>query len=195
MATKILKKLTIRDVVGGKAEILKAAQSGRSVSKDENGKDVYSATGVAVPLMSVIGRVHDFTPGQSDHGAFLKLKGDFEATNLVTGEVFSDVGTCILPNFISDLVANALKGGAQGVDFAVRVDTRYDEAAATMYVFDAVSLMPARESDSISAIKNALQAAGVALPAPAGLKALEAPKPEPVPEPAQAPAKQAPKKK
>lgn len=175
MTTKILRKITIRDVVGSKSEILRIAQTGRTVTKGADGKDVYSADGAPVKLMTVIGRVNGFTPGESDMGSFLKLKGAFEATNLVTGEVFTDVGTCILPNFVSDLMANAMKSGADSVDFAVALSVVFDEAIPTMYKFEAESLLPAQESDSIAAIKAQLAGAGIALPKPAEKAQLQLP--------------------
>lgn len=175
MATKILRKLTIRDAIGGKAEILKAAQSGRSVSKDENGKDVFSKEGASVPLLLVLGQVRGFVAGEGDNGAFLKLKGSFEGTNLQTGEVIQNVGVAILPNFISDLLAGAMTDGVDAVDFGVKISVKYDEAAATMYVFEAESLMPAQESKAITGIKAQLAAAGIALPKPAATPLLSAP--------------------
>jgi hypothetical protein len=173
MSGKILRKLTIKDVIGGKAEILKAAQSG--IAKDGD------STGAAVDLMSIIGQVHNVQPGESDNGPYAKLKGSFEATNLLSGEVFSGVNTAILPNFVSDSVVAALKEGAESVQFAIVFSVKYDVDAATMYVFEARSLMPTKPSDALESIKNGLKALGVSMPE---AKALPAPTPAAATEPA-----------
>ncbi len=188
---KILKKLTIRDAIGGKAAILEAAQSGRVKGKDEAGKEIFLPEGKPVPLLTVIGQVHGVKAGEGDNGSFVKLFGIFEATNLITGEVLSDVGIAILPNFVSSGIAGAINAGAQSVDFAVTIQTRYVESAATMYVFEADSLMKPVESPALAGLKASLAAQGIMLPAPkvqaignAASAAQESAKAAPAPAPA-----------
>src|SRR3954464_1880890 len=93
---KLLRKLTIRTCVGTKGDILAAAMTGRGDDK--------ATTGKAVPIMRVMGAVSGFRPGESDSGPYVKLLGQFKAVNLLTGEEFSNVSTCILPAVISDMV-------------------------------------------------------------------------------------------
>lgn len=160
---EILRKLTVRDAVGGRAEILKAAQSGtETITVD--GKQKLAPTGKKVPLLQVLGRVSSVKPGESDNGPYLKLKGMFEGTNLVTGEVFHNVSECILPNFVADSIGEAVAEGANSVDFAVVISVQYDESAVTMYKFSAESKMPARPSDAASAIRAQLLEQGIVLP-------------------------------
>lgn len=177
---KIIRKLTIREAIGGKGEILKAAQSGR---KAEDAK-----TGDPVQILQVIGRCTGYVPGESDNGPYVKLKGEFQGVNLLTGEVIENIATAILPNFVGDLVAGAVQSGAESVDFAVVISVNYNEDAATMYEFTAESLLPPQQSKAIAGILGQLQAAGVALPAPAKLAALAAPAPAAAPAAAPAPA-------
>lgn len=167
MATKILRKLTIRDVIGGKSAILDIAKTGRANDK--------ATEGAPVPLMTVIGQVSSIKPGEADNGPFVKLMGVFEAVNLQTGEVISDVGVAILPNFVSTQIANAIQAGGENVQFAVQLDVKFKESAAVGYEFEARSLMPTQESDAVKAIKQSLQAAGVMLPAPKTAPQLAAP--------------------
>jgi hypothetical protein len=184
MATKILRKLTLKEVVGGKAKILEVAQLGRVESTDDSGKKVFASVGIAVPLCTIIGQVRNYKADSSDLGPYLKLMGTFEATNLQTGEIVPVNGTCILPNFIADAIGTALQAGAEAVDFAVQVNAKYDEAAASMYVFEAESLLSPVEAAPISALKAAMLSAGIALPKPANVPALPAPTPAPAPAPA-----------
>lgn len=168
MAAKILRKLTIKEAVGGKAELLKIAQTGKEKPD--------SSTGKAIPILMVIGQAHGAVAGESDNGPYLKLKGEFEATNLVTGEIIPNVSTAILPNFVADMIASAMKANSDNpVDFGITFSVSYDETAATMYKFDAESLMPAEPARAVSAIKARLQQAGIALPTPVNVLALAAP--------------------
>lgn len=162
--TKIISKLTIRDVVGSKPKILAAAMTGRANDEAKDGKPV--------PIMRVLGQVQGFQAGEGDNGAYIKLRGLFQATNLLTGEIIDNVPIAILPNTVGDLLAGIMVGGAKSVDFAIEVDVQYDEAAATMYVYSFRSLMKAATSAPVQAIQALLESSGVKLTAPR----LEAPK-------------------
>ena len=164
---KILRKLTIKEAIGGKAELLRIAMLGREGNAYE---------GVPVKLLTIMGRVFSVKAGESDFGSFCKLVGEFEATNAQTGEVISEVSTAILPNFVGDGVASAIKNGAQAVDFAIELSIRFKEDAATMYEFSADSLMPQVTANSVQDIKTRLAAAGIALPKYVKPAQLEAPK-------------------
>lgn len=183
MATKILRKLTIKEVVGGKAEILKIAQTGKEKPD--------STTGAPVDLLTIIGQVNSYQPGEGDNGSFVKLKGAFEATNLDSGEVIPVNGNAILPNFVADQIASALMDGAGSVDFAVKLTVSYDETAATMYKFGAESLLPVQSAEPVNALKAQLAGLGVSLPAPRKTPALPAPDAPSAPAPAPAPTAEA----
>lgn len=179
MGQKLLRKLTLKEIVGGKAEILKVAQLGCIKGKDEAGKEIILPLGEVMPLCMILGRVSGYKPGESDLGSYIKLLGAFEATNLQSGEVVTMNGACILPNFIADAIGAALQNGADSVEFAVKVNVQYKEAAATMYEYSAESLLPPTESAPITGLKAMLASQGVALPKPANMLALDAPAPEP----------------
>ena len=164
---KILRKLTIKEAIGGKAELLRIAMLGREGNSSE---------GQPVKLLTIMGRVFSVKAGESDFGSFCKLVGEFEATNAQTGEVISEVSNCILPNFVGDGVASAIKNGASAVDFAIELSIRFKEDAATMYEFSADSLMPQVTANSVADIKARLAAANIALPAYVKPALLEAPK-------------------
>lgn len=162
--SKILKKLTIREFIGKKSEILAIAITGKA-SKE-------ATTGAPVKMMRVLGQCTGFKADESDNGPYVQLSGQFVATNMITGEEVA-TARAILPDAIGEQVAGAVKAGAESVDFAVEIYVEFDEAAATIYKFSAKSLIPMATPQPIQALMAKLQALGVTLTAP---KLLEAPK-------------------
>jgi hypothetical protein len=174
MATgsKLLKKLTLRTFIGSKADILAYALTGRMVAKGKDGKDVQvGSTGEPVPLMRVLGNVTGYRTGQSDFGEYAELKGNFHATNLQTGEILEDCTKCILPGVVGDSVASAMAAGAESVQFAIELDARYSEKAATMYEFDARTLVKPQTPKPINDLMARLQQEGIEMTKPLALKA------------------------
>lgn len=163
MATKILKKLTIREAVGGKPALQQIVYA--AATPNEKGLPTVTP-GKPVEILQIIGFVQRVVAGESDNGPYMKLHGEFEAVNLVTGEVFSDVGTAILPNFLGDRIANAIKAGADNVQFGVKILAHYEETAATGYVFTAETLMTPQKSRNLEAIKSMILGTGNKLAGP-----------------------------
>lgn len=178
--TAILRKLTIATAVGGKETLLDIARQGKP-SKE-------AAEGAFVPMLRVIGRVFKAKPGsvsrtmpngETIDSEFVKLIGEFSATNLETGEVFPNVAECILPNFVADSIASAMKSGADSVDFAVELTIRFKEKAATMYEFGCNSLIPVAKASSVNDIEARLASLGIEATPPR--KLLAAPKADAAP--------------
>lgn len=164
MADKLIRKLTIATAFGDKLALLKAAETGRPSPEAE--------VGTPVDILEVVGRVSAMKPGTTKRtlptgeevsSDFVKLMGEFEATNLLTGEVTQN-DVCILPNFVSGMMAQAIKGGAQAVDFAIKLQVRFKLSAATMYEFTAESLIPIQQAKTVAGIKAQILARGLALP-------------------------------
>lgn len=169
--SKILKKLTIREFIGKKSEILAIAMTGRPKGKDSKGADIFIGTaGEPVKVMRVLGQCTGFKADESDNGPYVQLSGQFVATNMITGEQVA-TARAILPDAIGEQVAGAVKGGAEAVDFAVEIYVEFDEAAATMYKFSAKSLMEMAVPKPIQSLEAKLLAAGVVLSAPLKLAA------------------------
>lgn len=162
---KLLRKLTLRTVVGSKADILAIAQGGRVKPTD--------VVGEPVPVLRVVGQVNGYKAGQSDYGDYVELKGAFQAVNLVTGEVTDGVSTAILPDVVGNALAQAIKGGAEAAEFAVEVDVTYVEKAATMYEFSVRTLVKPQTAAPVAGILARLESAGITMTAP---KQLAAPK-------------------
>lgn len=62
------------------------------------------------PLLRVMGGAFSVKSGVSQYGPWHKLVGEFEATNLQTGESFTAT-LAILPNEIQDVIVGAITSG------------------------------------------------------------------------------------
>lgn len=165
---KLLKKLTIKTMIGSKVEILGIALTGREREKDVKGDPV--------PLLRVIGQVTGYKTGNTDYGDFVELRGSFMGTNLVTGEQMDNVSRAILPDVVADAVASAIKNGAEAAEFAIEIDVTYDEAAATSYTYGVRTLLKIAAAAPVLGIMERLAATGITM-TPA--KQLAAPKASP----------------
>lgn len=160
--SKVLTKLTMKEFIGKKAQLLAYAIQGKK--SDE------AVTGEPVKLLRVIGQVTGFKADSSDYGEYTQLNGIFVGTNMQTGEQVQ-VARAILPGAIGEMLSNAIKNGADAVDFAVEVFIEYDEAAATMYKFSTRSLMTPEQPKAVDNIMAKLAASGLTLDAPLQLSA------------------------
>lgn len=156
--TKLLKKLTIRTFIGSKLDILAYA-----LSAFPNGKPDGKSAGDPVPVLRVLGNVTSFKAGESDFGSYVELRGDFHATNLQTGEILESCNKCILPSVVGDGVASAIHNGAESVQFAVELDVRYAEKAATMYEFDARTLLKPATANPLLALFDKMKAESISM--------------------------------
>ena len=148
----IVKKITVKEVLGGKPDIAKLI--------DFNKAHGETAT---MPVMGIVGIASDFLPGRTvlpdgKEQSWLKLLGQFKATNLETGEVFVS-GAAILPGAGNDLVYGALKSVAeQGgtVSFVFRIGLKRDKASATGYVYVVEQVYQPEAADPLAALEARL---------------------------------------
>jgi hypothetical protein len=147
----ILRKITIRDVIGKARQLQLAAE-------------LAQAKGRKVALCQIYGTVARAKPGTTDKGEYIKLVGSFKGINLATGEVMRS-NAAILPNFIGEQIFAAMAESEASVNFAVEIGAHYDESAITKYVYDVKTLMPPAESSAVAAIEAQL-GRKLALPAP-----------------------------
>lgn len=129
-------KISTRTVFGPKGEILKLVMSDQDQSHD---------------LFTVVGIATETFSGEGDNGPYVGLKGQFMATNSVTGKQFRS-GKCFLPSIAVDMVAGVVDSSSGPVEFGFKVMAHYDESAATSYVYDCEPLMDAGENDPLAAI-------------------------------------------
>jgi len=158
--SEMLRKITIANTGWNKVAI-NAALANAHASQDGSVPD-----GAKIALMNIVGETTTAEPGQTDKGEFLKLKGNFVAINSDTGEAFN-AAVCILPNFIADQLAEALKS-SEKVEFALEIGAKAKASSVTGYEFTTTSLIEAKPTDSMQRLLNL---AGVGV-----MDAIEAPK-------------------
>ena len=138
------------------------------------------ATVIDGPVAQVYGRARGASYGTTHLGEYLKFKGDFEAVNLATGEVYRSQNL-LLPEIASALLAEALtmKGAVTGtipapgtkepgkppvdastpIEFAFEIGVR-SKASTTpggaAYEYTVRPLMESRETDSLSGLRALL---------------------------------------
>jgi hypothetical protein len=140
-------------------------------------------------LLEIFGQVEGFETGQTQFGPFIRLKGEFIADNLLTGEQ-TDGPTAILPALAEMVVRNQLRAvgfgtpnGPKAVTFAMRVgidwnkpDEQIIDGKAVMlkkYTW-AIAPIGAQAKTPLRLIKEQMQEA-MRLNAPSPQAALEAP--------------------
>lgn len=166
----MLKKITVRDVMGNKAGLLPVVAS--MVAEGVNGKDP-----APVVLCKILGLASKAKPGISrqTEKEFVRFVGEFVAINALTGQRFAS-GAAILPGAAENLIYGALgqmndSGVAERVvEFGIEVAVKFDKTSATSYVFDIRSLVEPKASVPLQAL---LEKAGAETPALAAPKAPE----------------------
>jgi hypothetical protein len=144
---QIVKKITTKVVLGGKPDLEKLFAYAK-----EHGDDA------VMPLYGIIGIASDYTAGQTDMGAFVKLIGQFKAVAHEGGAVFRS-GACILPGAASDLIFGALRAAdSHAVEFALRIGIKKDKTAATSYVYVVEQVYQPQAQDALGNLERALTA-------------------------------------
>ena len=144
---QLLKKISLRSVFGDKGDVLEI------VMKDKNKEHA---------LMRIIGFANGTREAKSrepgDDGEKILstgLVGEFEATNLQTGEVFSS-SVAWLPQMAVDLVSGRLGDGNDRVGFAFDVGAVYSTKAATSYEYTVRPLIESKPSDAMAELQKQL---------------------------------------
>ena len=131
-------------------------------------------------LVRVVGITTDVQTGQTDKGEFVRLIGEFQAVNLLTGKRFAS-GQCILPSFIAVSIAGALKVSPE-VEFALEIGAKADEASVTGYQYTVRPLIETESNTRLSQLLSKSKA--LELPAPEMMASDDADEPVSAPEPA-----------
>jgi len=145
---QLLKKLTVKGIMGAKIDTLPPVAD-MIVGKKK----------ITVSLCRIVGRTDRSKPDSSKMSDFVRFHGEFIGVNLLTGERF-DSGSIILPGIAESAVYAQLsglpkddKGNANGVvEFAFEVGVKFDETAATKYVYTVNPLMEAKPSDPMKVL-------------------------------------------
>lgn len=165
---KLVKKVSIATVIG------KVPTEIKKITTPE-GKEVDKAFGIEQPLMRVIGLANGKKTGNSNFGAWLSFSGQFEATNIITGEVARGANL-FLPDVAGELLAPVVDA-ANGADVVVGFDIGAKPSNnAQGYEYTVTPLTKPAENDALGALKSSAFADIPALPAPkAAAPALTAP--------------------
>ena len=107
----------------------------------------------SIDLIKIVGVTSSYKVGQTDKGEFIKLAGTFNAINLNTAEMFSS-SECLLPNFISGSIAEALKNSSE-VEFALQIGVKADATSVTGYQYTVKPLIDAKPSEKLLALMDA----------------------------------------
>lgn len=139
-------------------------------------KELLKAPGETIKAMRVLGLAISSKTGMSSYGEWTALLGQFQASNLATGEVFSG-STLFLPEVALTPILVALSAAnTRGVEFAIDVHVKYVNDAkpgGSPYEYTFVPLLAPDANDPVSRL--AAKVAALALEAPKGDATGEAP--------------------
>lgn len=156
---KVVKKLSMKTIVGSKADILTAAMTGRENDKAPVGKPVTIAR-----MMGIATKIQT---GETDNGPWVAIIGTHKAINVFTGDEVRS-SKAFLPAPADDMIAAQLAmEGVDSVEYAIDVNVHYDESAITSYVYGVEVLQEPTENDPLNALEKTLGLPG--LPAPVQL--------------------------
>ena len=164
---KTVRKVTVKSVVGNLKKLIKAG--------DISGNQA---------IMRIMGSVSSLRSVQTTYGDSTGFKGQFEATNLLTGELFSGM-EAFLPGIIEDKLVAEFQGREDqeaplvfACDVFVQVSEGDDDGDYAGYEYSAAPLTEARAADPFAALRGDLPP----LPAlPNQADAFEEPTAEPKP--------------
>lgn len=136
-----LKKLSVKTVHG-------------KIRQDEIPKDGKTVT----PIMQIIGMATGVVSGDTDFGAYDKLIGQFEAVDLVSGELFT-APECFVPEPYNSMIAQKLKGsqnvpGVSAVEFAFEIGVMAPTEDQTVkYTYSTKVLRDASAGDPLETLR------------------------------------------
>jgi len=117
-------------------------------------------------LAVVIGACRKSDTVQTTFGDSDRFIGDFEMTNMATGEVFRST-KLFLPDIFGEAMVNQLNarddGDDSAVEFAVIIGVKYQEKGGFGYEYTVRPLVATKQRDSLAHLREAALAA---LPAP-----------------------------
>lgn len=146
MSAKLVSKISIKSV---------GAQPAKNSIKEGERKN----------LMAIYGRAAKHETVTTNFGDSERFKGNFEATNVETGEVFKST-SCFLPGIVADILADGIDTVDGAVEFAFLIGAEFSEKGSTGYAFTVEPIRELSEEDSLAALRGEIQTKLKALPAP-----------------------------
>lgn len=165
---KIVGKISVKTVVGNvPTQDAKAPKMNNGVmvlDKDNNPVMETVQRGIKQEIMRVFGQCDKIKLGNTAFGETVEFQGQFEATNILTGEIYRG-SRLFLPPVLTEMVRNqVLAAGDVGVQFAF--DIGIDSANnAHGYQYTITPLTAPAATDPLSQMKEFLLKDAPALPA------------------------------
>lgn len=108
-------------------------------------------------LATIYGRCSSKEAGTSDHGEYVKFKGEFEGFNVENGESYRS-NVLIVPKILEGLLDQAISlDDANAVDFAVEIWAEPNEKSITGYSYGVKPLIEPEESDALATLRKISQ--------------------------------------
>jgi len=117
---EIIGKISVKTVVGNKKTINDA---------------ISEYNGASVPIMRVVGQVNGIERGSSSYGEWLALKGNFQATNIITGDVFMAGSAFLDSTYASNIEVELNKEEVSVVEIAVDVNAASSDTSQSGYIY------------------------------------------------------------
>lgn len=124
-------------------------------------KKLVNAPGERLELFTVLGLAVGQKTGISSYGDWTALLGQFEATNLETGETFSGPSLFLPSVALTSLQVAMMAEGSRGVEFAIKVCavlSKSNKPGAAAYEYTWEPLIPPDANDPVTRLKARLLA-------------------------------------
>lgn len=142
----IIKKISIKTVCG--------TPEREVIGEDKDGKNIIGF--VKRDLMQIVGICTSTRTGSTSYGDFVGLRGQFQATNLETGEEFRSA-QCFLANDIIDLIMVQLSmENTTSVEFAFIISVKPSDAPIG-FEYAARPLLETQKNDPIASIMKRIE--------------------------------------
>lgn len=155
MAINALKKITIRDVLKGKPEMVTVKVPNAAGGTDDK------AVAVAADLVLLYGRAINHRIGTTPLGEFMEYLGSFEARRIKDGEIFQS-SRIIFPPIAADMAQSAYLMAKKGddsamVDLSFVVGVEPDPTGITGYKYTCKPIRTgAADSDPLAELRSSL---------------------------------------
>jgi len=117
---EIIGKISVKTVVGNKKTINDA---------------ISEYNGASVPIMRLVGQVNAIERGSSTYGEWLALKGNFQATNILTGEVFMAGSAFVDHTYSQNIQLELEKEEVSVVEIGVDVNAASSDSSQSGYSY------------------------------------------------------------
>jgi len=108
--------------------------------------------------MTVLGKARRYESGQSDYGAYVKVKGTFEALNEESGERYRSSVVIFPGGLMEEELMEAIDQADAPVDVAIRFQMAEDSASPSGVTWQAEQLIEAEEADPLADLRNRVEA-------------------------------------